>query len=164
MHSTIEASVPLPVVERPRVYLTCVLCREAGIIEYPVGLYVDNGTAIGAFSGRSVLGTVCHHCMSEDKNRSAVEYYVGCGIAEEYIRSTLPYFEAFFEYNGSVRVILNHDMARVTDISSLMNNITDECTLYSLDYDDNRMFEQSPEYWFFGLPRLSRWLEINRSV
>jgi hypothetical protein len=156
MHSTIEASVPLPVVERPRVYLTCVLCREAGIIEYPIGLYVDSGTAIGAFSGRSVLGTVCKCCLDSDSNRSAIDYYLECGIAKEYIKSTLPYFEAFFEYNGSVRVILDDDVAKVADIESLMENVTDDCILYSLEYDDNRMFETSPGFWFFGLSRLSR--------
>ena len=156
MHSITQAEVLPRTLERPKVYLTCVLCREAGTIEYPIGLYVDNGTAIGAFSGRSTLGTVCYHCISEDKNIPAMNYYKEHGISVGYITSTVPYFEAQFEYNGSVRVILNGDMARVTDVISLMRNVTEECTLRSLDYDDNRMFDGSPEYWFFGLPGLKR--------
>jgi len=156
MHSTTEVESAQPAAKGPEVYLTCVLCRSGGIIEYPVGLYVNTGTAIGAFSGRSVLGTVCHNCMCDNKNRSAIEYYVERGIAKDYIASTLPYFEASFEYNGGVRIIINNDMARVTCISSLMNNMVDECALYSLDYDDNRMFKELPEYWFFGHERLYR--------
>lgn len=136
---------------RTELYLTCVLCRQEGVITYPEGYECANIDIIGDFTGRFVAATVCHACCHGLTNQRAIEYYADCGIPLRYLASTYANDTANRNYSSDATMISKDGFtADILDVRFLTRTLVDGCTLHSFEYSDGAMLEIPPRYDFFG--------------
>jgi hypothetical protein len=133
------------------IYTTCVLCRDGGIIEYPLGMNIDHVIGNTKSSQTHVSPAICGTCASQGKNQSAIEYFDTHGIELSYIESTLVYREAVIFCHSNPVIILQDGLVRPLQMRTVMNELKDNCILYSMEYDCERLFPIPMDRSFFGL-------------
>jgi hypothetical protein len=134
-----------------QLYLTCILCRDGGIIEYSPDISIDHLIGDTKSSTTHVSPVVCDICETERKNEDAIEYFNTSGVELHYVESTLVYHEAMLLRQSKPMVVLRNERVRPLSMFILMNDLKDKCTLYSMEYDDGRLFPVSMDKSFFGL-------------
>lgn len=96
---------------------------------------------------------VCAGCEISQENRASIEYYEDYGIRMSYVTSTLIYNEARLFRQCAPKVVLTDDVIIPLSLYKLIDEVKDTCTLYSLEYDDERLFPVSMNECFFGVYR-----------
>lgn len=143
--------------ETVKAYLQCVLCTDRGVITkcYKDSLvYTDPEDT----STDAVLAPIICYCCGDDKGKQhEAEYYREKGVPIDYILSTIIGHDAHMEHGGGVYVAVNEDMATVVDINTFTNVRSRTSRLYSMEYDDGRLFKERAEYGFFGVEGLLTW-------
>lgn len=134
-----------------RVYLSCMLCREVGIIQYPSKLHFRITGDDGPLVSKYLALTVCSNCGDETKNANAMVYYTKHGVNIDYVKSTHIYNQ-INRFTGSFPVIFTEDnRAILMPVWHLVEQVTTKCKLYSMKLDDGMLFEGPPESSFFGI-------------
>lgn len=133
-----------------QLYLTCILCREAGTIKYPSTVSIDHLIGNTQSSAVHVCPAICEGCADERKNESAIEYFNIHKVALSYVESTLVYHEAILSNRNDVIIPSINGLCVPVHVYLLMNYLKDTCIVYSMEYDDGRLFTSPMEPYFFG--------------
>jgi hypothetical protein len=151
MPLTQEMSTGRPSRFMKHIYLTCVLCRDGGIAEYPLAMNIDDVIGNTKSSQTHVSPAICGTCASQRKNQSAIEYFDTHGVELSYVESTLVYREAVILSHSDPVIILDDGLARPLQMKIVMNELKDNCILYSMEYDCGRLFPIPMDRSFFAL-------------
>lgn len=94
---------------------------------------------------------ICDQCEHNKRNSAAIEYFNTSGVELSYIESTIVYDEAWTLRQSSPVTPSSNGRVKPCIMFTLMQELKDKSTLYSLEYDDNRMFPIYMKKSFFGL-------------
>lgn len=143
-----------PYLNMKQLYVTCVLCRGGGIVEYPPEQDIDYLIGNTQSSLTHVSTVVCGGCETQRENETAIEYFQDYGVPVDYIKSTLVYREAELFRQQAPTIVLTDYRAEPLLLYELVSNVKNTCTLYSMEYDDRRLFPSPANEYFFGVHKL----------
>jgi hypothetical protein len=140
-----------PSLSMKQLYLTCILCRDGGIIEYSPDMSIDHLIGDTMSSMTHVSPVMCDSCETQRKNEDAIEYFNTYGVELSYVKSTLVYHEAMILRQSDPMTISHNERAKPLSMFTLVNHLKDKSILYSMEYDDGRFFPVSMDRSFFGI-------------
>jgi hypothetical protein len=140
-----------PSLSMKQLYVTCILCRDGGIIEYSPNISIDYLIGDTKSSMTHVSPVFCDSCENQRKNEDAIEYFNTHGVELSYVKSTLVYHEAMLLRQSTPTILSVNERVGPLGMFTLMTDLKDKCTLYSMEYDDGRLFPVSMDRPFFGI-------------